>query len=34
MFCNTAKTEDEIYKLNHHTNFQPLCSVINRNIKK
>jgi hypothetical protein len=31
---STAKTEDDIIKLNHFTNFQPLCSHINRNIKR
>lgn len=30
----SAKTEDEIYKLNHYSNFQPLCSKINRDVKK
>ena len=29
-----AKTEDEIIKLNHYTNLQPLCSKYNRDIKK
>jgi hypothetical protein len=29
-----ATTEDEIIKLNHYTNLQPLCSKINRDIKK
>ena len=29
----SAKTEDEIYKLNHYSNFQPLCSKINRDVK-
>lgn len=29
-----AKTEEEVIKLNHYTNFQPLCSKINRDIKK
>jgi hypothetical protein len=28
-----AKTEEEIFHLNHYTNFQPLCSKINRDIK-
>ena len=28
-----AKTDEEVYKLNHYTNFQPLCSKINRDIK-
>jgi hypothetical protein len=30
----SAKTEKEIIALNHHTNFQPLCSKINRDIKR
>jgi hypothetical protein len=30
---SSTKTEDEIYKLNHY-NLQPLCSKINRDIKK
>jgi len=29
-----AKTEEEIYLLNHWSNFQPLCSKINRDEKK
>ena len=29
-----AKTEEEVYLLNHWSNFQPLCSLKNRNIKK
>lgn len=29
-----AKTEDEIIKLNHFTNLQPLCSYVNRCVKK
>ena len=31
---SSAKTEDEVYKLNCFTNFQPLCSYINRYIKR
>lgn len=31
---SSAKTENEIIKLNHYTNLQPLCSKINRDIKK
>jgi hypothetical protein len=31
---SSAKTEEEIIKLNHYTNLQPLCSRINRDIKK
>jgi len=29
-----AKSEEDIYKLNHYTNLQPLCSKVNRDIKK
>jgi hypothetical protein len=28
-----AKTEEEIIKLNHYTNLQPLCGYTNRYIK-
>ena len=28
-----AKNDKEVYELNHYTNFQPLCSKINRDIK-
>lgn len=31
---STAKTEEDILKLNHYTNLQPLCSYTNRNIKR
>ena len=31
---HTATTEVEVIKLNHFTNFQPLCSKINRDIKR
>ena len=31
---SSAKTEEEIIKLSHFTNLQPLCSKINRDIKK
>lgn len=31
---NTGKTEEELIKLNHYTNLQPLCSYYNRNIKR
>lgn len=31
---SSGNTEDEILKLNHYTNFQPLCSKINRDIKR
>jgi hypothetical protein len=30
---STASSEADIYKLNHYTNFQPLCSFTNRYIK-
>jgi hypothetical protein len=31
---SSAKNKDEIIKLNHYTNYQPLCSKINRFLKK
>lgn len=31
---SNATTEDEVIKLNHYTNLQPLCSKVNRDIKK
>ena len=31
---STAKTEEDLYLLNHWSNFQPLCSFKNRYIKK
>ena len=31
---STAVTEEEVLKLNHYSNFQPLCSYINRVIKR
>lgn len=31
---STARTEEEFYKLSHYTNLQPLCSKVNRDIKK
>jgi len=30
----SAKTEDELLKLNHFSNLQPLCSRINRDVKR
>lgn len=31
---SSAKTEEDVIKLNHYSNLQPLCSKINREIKK
>ena len=31
---SSAKTEEDMLKLNHYTNLQPLCSYVNRVIKK
>lgn len=31
---SSASSQDDIIKLNHFTNFQPLCSKVNRDIKK
>lgn len=30
----TAKTEGDVVKLNHFTNMQPLCSYVNRYVKR
>ena len=30
----TAKSEEDVIKLNHYTNIQPLCSHVNRDIKR
>lgn len=30
----SAKTEEDLIKLNHYTNLRPLCSKVNRDIKK
>lgn len=32
--CSSAITENNILELNHYTNLQPLCSHINRDVKK
>ena len=31
---SSAKTEEDVIRLNHYTNFQPLCSYTNRHIKR
>lgn len=31
---SSAKTLEEMYQLNHYTNLRPLCSKVNRDIKK
>ena len=31
---SSGNTEEEIIKLNHYSNLQPLCSKINRDIKR
>lgn len=31
---SSARTEDEVIKLNHYTNLQPLCSYYNRVVKR
>jgi hypothetical protein len=30
----SAKTEEDVIRLNHYTNFQPLCSYVNRMVKR
>jgi hypothetical protein len=32
--ASSPKSEDDLIKLNHYTNLQPLCSKVNRAIKK
>ena len=34
MCKSSAKTEEELIKLNHYSNLEPLCSKVNRDIKK
>jgi hypothetical protein len=31
---SSAQTEEDIYRLSHYTNLQPLCSHYNRNVKR
>lgn len=31
---SSAKTEEDVIKLSHYSNYQPLCSFINQNIKR
>jgi hypothetical protein len=30
----SAKSQEEVLSLNHYTNLRPLCSFVNRNIKR
>jgi len=34
MPVSSATTEEELLMLNHYTNLQPLCSYINRDVKR
>ena len=31
---SSGKCEEDVIRLNHYTNIQPLCSYINRNVKR
>ena len=31
---SSATSEDDVYKINHYSNLRPLCSYVNRNIKR
>lgn len=31
---SSARTEEDVIRLNHYTNLQPLCSKMNRDIKR
>jgi len=31
---SSCECEEDVYKLNHYSNFQPLCSYLNRNVKR
>ena len=31
---SSAQCEEDVYKLNHYSNIQPLCSYVNRNVKR
>ena len=31
---SSCECEEDVYKLNHYSNFQPLCSYLNRDVKK
>ena len=31
---SSAKCEEDIIRLNHHSNIQPLCSYVNRHVKR
>ena len=31
---SSCECEEDVYKLNHYSNFQPLCSYLNRDVKR
>ncbi len=32
--CIKCNVEKDVYTLNHYSNIQPLCSYVNRNVKR